>query len=87
MQADTADPDFLRKRRIEMELEASEQVAYFSKYSLVTFQEDFTYSEALRIGRAQDKAILELLKENKLSEDMPVHEMHELIKERAEILL
>lgn len=87
MQADTADPDFLRKRRIEMELEASEQVAYFSKYSLVTFQEDFSYAEALRIGRAQDKAILELLKENKLSEDMPVHEMHELIKERTAILL
>lgn len=87
MQADTADPDFLRKRRIEMELEASEQVAYFSKYSLVTFQEDFTYSEALRIGRAQDKAILELLKEEKLSEDMPIQEMHELIKERTTELL
>lgn len=87
MQADTADPDFLRKRRIEMELEASEQVAYFSKYSLVTFQEDFTYSEALRIGRAQDKAILELLKENILSEDMPIQEMHELIKERTTELL
>lgn len=87
MQADTADPDFLRKRRIEMELEASEEVAYFSKYSLVTFQEDFSYAEALRIGRAQDKAILELLKENKLSEDMPIHEMHELIKKRTTELL
>lgn len=87
MQADTADPDFLRKRRIEMELEASDEVTYYSKYSLVTFQEEFSYSEALRLGRAQDLSILALLKENKLSEEMSIIEKYNLIQERTAILL
>lgn len=87
MQADTADPDFLRKRRIEMELEASDEVTYYSKYSLVTFQEEFSYAEALRTGRAQDKAILALLKENILSEEMSIKEKYNLIQERTAIIL
>lgn len=87
MQADTADPDFLRKRSIEMELEASDEVAYYSKYSLVTFREDFSYAEALRQGRAQDEAILSLLKEKKLKEEMSITEKYKIIQERTAMIL
>jgi len=34
---------------------------YSSKYSLVTFNEDIGYREAMLKGRAQDKAILNML--------------------------
>lgn len=87
MQADTADADFLHKRRVEMELEASEEVSYYSKYSLVTFREDYSYSEALRLGRAQDEAILELLKEGALLEEQSTADKYKIIQERVAILL
>lgn len=87
MQADTADPIFLHKRRVEMELEASTKIDYHSKYSLVTFCEDYSYSEALQLGRAQDQAILSLIKENKLLDEMSVKEKYEIIKKEVADLL
>lgn len=87
MQVDTANLDFLHKRRIEMELEASNEVNYYSKYSLVTFKEDYSYNQALRTGRAHDEAILALLKEAKLVENMPIIEKYNLILERTTSIL
>jgi kynurenine 3-monooxygenase len=40
---------------------------YSSKYSLVTFNEDIGYREAMLRGRAQDKAILNMLKDGDIS--------------------
>ena len=34
--------------------------AYYSKYSLVTFNGNISYSEAMRRGKLQDDALLEL---------------------------
>ncbi len=53
------DPDFIRKRAIERELE-QQYPDYYSKYSLVTFKPDLPYSQAKVIGRKQDQYLLNL---------------------------
>ena len=52
---------FKQKRKIEMDLEKAFPNQYFSKYSLVTFNEHIGYEEAMKKGRAQDKALLNLI--------------------------
>ncbi|MGB2685711.1 MAG: NAD(P)/FAD-dependent oxidoreductase, partial [Olleya sp.] len=52
---------FQEKRKIEQALEKEFPSEYSSKYSLVTFNEHIGYREAMLRGRAQDKAILNLL--------------------------
>ncbi|MFD2551871.1 FAD-dependent oxidoreductase [Bizionia sediminis] len=54
-------PNFREKRTLEMALEKTFPEAYASKYSLVTFNETIGYREAMMRGRAQDKAILNML--------------------------
>ncbi|MDY0781117.1 NAD(P)/FAD-dependent oxidoreductase [Tenacibaculum sp. IB213877] len=61
MRDHVANPIFKEKRKIEMELEKNYPTQYFSKYSLVTFNEDIGYHEAMKRGRAQDKALLNLV--------------------------
>jgi len=63
-------PIFREKRRLEMELEQNFPDEYFSKYSLVTFHEDIGYHEAMSKGRAQDKAILNLIADDSISTDL-----------------
>ena len=58
---------FQEKRKLEMALEKEFPNDYFSKYSLVTFNEDIGYREAMLRGRAQDKAILNMLSEGNIS--------------------
>ncbi|MCB0638166.1 MAG: FAD-dependent monooxygenase [Lewinella sp.] len=53
------DEAFIRKRKLEMQLE-QHFPEYYSKYSLVTFNEDLSYAEAMRRGRAQDQVLLDL---------------------------
>jgi kynurenine 3-monooxygenase len=67
MQNHVANPLFQEKRKIEMALEQHFPKDYFSKYSLVTFNEHIGYREAMLQGRAQDKAILNLLADNKIA--------------------
>ena len=58
---------FQEKRKIEMALEKEFPKDYSSKYSLVTFNEAIGYREAMLKGRAQDKAILNLLSDKTIS--------------------
>jgi kynurenine 3-monooxygenase len=62
-----ANPLFKEKRKIEMDLEKTFPTQYASKYSLVTFNENIGYNEAMRKGRAQDKALLKLISNNDIS--------------------
>ncbi len=55
------DIPFMRKRKIEMQLE-QQYPDYYSKYSLVTFKPDLTYHEAKIKGRKQDELLLEMCK-------------------------
>jgi kynurenine 3-monooxygenase len=59
MREKVADPMFIKKRGLEMRLE-QEYPTYYSKYSLVTFNGNIPYSEAMRLGKLQDEALLEL---------------------------
>jgi len=63
---------FREKRTLEMAFEKNFPNDYSSKYSLVTFNEDIGYREAMLRGRAQDKAILNMLtdKEINLNDDL-----------------
>jgi kynurenine 3-monooxygenase len=61
MKDHVANPLFKEKRTIEMNLEKAFPTEYFSKYSLVTFNEHIGYNEAMKRGRAQDKALLNLI--------------------------
>ncbi|WP_375238228.1 FAD-dependent oxidoreductase [Aurantibacter sp.] len=58
---------FQEKRKIEMALEKEFPNNYSSKYSLVTFNENIGYREAMLRGRAQDKAILNMLSDGDIS--------------------
>ncbi len=58
MRDHVADPNFMKKRKLEMQLE-QEFPDYYSKYSLVTFNENLSYSEAKEKGRRQDAFLLD----------------------------
>tara|TARA_R110002072_G_scaffold61261_1_gene154527 strand:- start:374 stop:1555 length:1182 start_codon:yes stop_codon:yes gene_type:complete len=67
MKDHVANPIFQKKRKLEMALEKEFPEDYSSKYSLVTFNEDIGYREAMLRGRAQDKAILNMLADGDIS--------------------
>ena len=77
-----ANPLFKQKRVLEMELEKNFPEQYFSKYSLVTFNEDIGYNQALQQGRAQDKALLNLIADKKIdtNPNMDKVALEELLK-------
>ncbi|GAA4841050.1 NAD(P)/FAD-dependent oxidoreductase [Algivirga pacifica] len=58
MRDQVANPTFILKRKLETLLE-QKYPEYYSKYSLVTFNPNIPYSEAMRKGRAQDQWLLE----------------------------
>ncbi len=87
MKEHTAMEIFQRKRKLETAFEAEFPDEYYSKYSLVTFKESITYSEALKRGRAQDKAILNLLDDGKIKDEMSLKEKLELVKKETEAIL
>ena len=87
MKEHTAMEIFQRKRKLETAFEAEFPEDYYSKYSLVTFKESITYSEALKRGRAQDKAVLNLLADGKFTEEMSLKEKLELVKIETEAIL
>lgn len=59
MRDKTANPAFLRKRQLEHKLENMFE-DYHSKYSLVTFHPEIPYTEAHRLGNAQDEFLISL---------------------------
>ncbi len=79
------DPPFVRKRKLEMQLEQTFP-EYYSKYSLVTFNEDLTYAEAMRRGRAQDKVLLDLC-QSPPAEAWDLRSVLQTVKERTEKIL
>lgn len=92
MKDHVANPIFQEKRKLEMALESHFPEEYSSKYSLVTFNEDIGYQEAMLRGRAQDKAILNMIadKEINTSSDITTEELgiilKRIISETEEIL-
>tara|TARA_R110001592_G_scaffold124575_2_gene333594 strand:- start:2347 stop:3771 length:1425 start_codon:yes stop_codon:yes gene_type:complete len=81
MKDHVANPLFKQKRKIEMDLEKSFPTKYFSKYSMVTFNENISYDEAMKKGRAQDKALLNLIADDDIPTSL------DMTKEELEIVL
>ena len=73
---------FQEKRTLEMALEKNFPNEYFSKYSMVTFNENIGYWEAMIKGRAQDKAILNMIADGKIHPDEDLKEV--LLKIKTE---
>jgi kynurenine 3-monooxygenase len=87
MKEHTASKLFQQKRKLELQLEIEFPQRYNSKYSLVTFNEELPYSEAMKRGRAQDKAILNLLSDGELGEDLELEtRLDRVIQQTDEIL-
>ena len=87
MKEHTADPSFQQKRKLETALEQEFPTEYASKYRLVTFQEEIGYAEAMQRGRAQDKAMLRLISEEKITKDLTLAEKLKLVKEETKTIL
>ncbi|MBL6962529.1 MAG: FAD-dependent monooxygenase [Bacteroidetes bacterium] len=78
MRDQVANEIFQRKRKLEMKLEQTFE-DYMSKYSMVTFNENIRYSEAMIKGRRQDELLLEYCKEHTQMEDVKLEEALEYI--------
>ncbi|MFD0989700.1 FAD-dependent oxidoreductase [Mariniflexile jejuense] len=78
---------FREKRNLEMALEKQFPNDYSSKYSLVTFNEDIGYQEAMLRGRAQDKAILNMLNDGTLNLKDDLKIILEKVKKETEAIL
>lgn len=87
MKAHVANPMFQEKRKIEMALEKAFPNEYSSKYSLVTFNEHIGYREAMLRGRAQDKAILNMLDDGLISPSDDLKEILNKVKTETENIL
>lgn len=88
MKNHVANPLFQEKRKIEMALEAEFPETYHSKYSLVTFKETIGYNEAMTVGRAQDKAILSLISDQKINpKESLTNQLKKVQEETSSILL
>ena len=87
MKEHTASPLFQQKRKLETAFEAEFPSDYYSKYSLVTFNENISYSDALKKGRAQDKAILNLIDDGKLPDTMSLEEKLALVQQETTSIL
>lgn len=87
MKEHTASELFQAKRKLELSFEIEFPNEYNSKYSLVTFNENIPYSVAMKRGRAQDKAILNLLADGRLTDHMSLKEKLDIVlKETQDIL-
>lgn len=87
MRDHVANPIFKDKRKIEMALEESFPKAYASKYSLVTFNDTIGYNEAMKKGRAQDKAILNLLSNKAISPQDNLKSVLEKVQQETQNIL
>ncbi|WP_299051149.1 NAD(P)/FAD-dependent oxidoreductase [uncultured Polaribacter sp.] len=93
MRDHVANPLFKEKRKIEMAFEKAFPNQYSSKYSLVTFNENIGYNTAMKKGRAQDKALLNLIADKKIAtslDDMTEKELKNLfekVKEKTKTIL
>jgi len=78
---------FKEKRHLEMALEKNFPEDYSSKYSLVTFNEHIGYRNAMLKGRAQDKAILNMLAEGNIDIHGDLKPILDKIKIETEAIL
>lgn len=62
MRSHVADPVFVKKRWVEMALEKTDS-SFYSKYSMVTFNHEIPYADAMNNGRAQDQLLMDICRQ------------------------
>ena len=87
MRDHVANPLFKQKRKLEMDLEKTFPTEYFSKYSMVTFNEEIPYAEAMKKGRAQDKALLNMVAHHDLDTITDLNEVLKKVQEETNEIL
>ena len=87
MKEHTARPMFQEKRKLETAFEKEFPAEYYSKYSLVTFNEHIGYREAMIRGRAQNKAILNLLDDGLLPDTLSLKAKLKKVQDATEEIL
>jgi kynurenine 3-monooxygenase len=87
MRDHVANPIFKEKRKLEMALEKNFPKEYCSKYSLVTFNEHIGYREAMLKGRAQDKAILNMVADHEIDTNEDLKTVLEKVKQETQEIL
>lgn len=87
MRDHVANPIFKEKRKLEMELEKNFPTEYFSKYSMVTFNEEIGYEEARKKGNAQDKALLNMIADNELGDVSDLSSVLKKVQEETNEIL
>lgn len=87
MKDHVANPIFQEKRHVEIALEKAFPNDYASKYSLVTFNEHIGYREAMLRGRAQDKAILNLLADGEINENTDLKTVLDKVQKETNAIL
>lgn len=87
MRDHVANAMFKEKRILEMALEKAFPNNYFSKYSMVTFKADMSYNEAMKKGRAQDKAILNLIADKKIDMKEDLYVLLKLVNRETDAIL
>ena len=87
MKDHVASPIFKEKRKLEMALEQNFPEEYSSKYSLVTFNEGIGYYEAMTKGRAQDKALLNMIADNEIDLNGDLKELLKKVQQETNEIL
>jgi len=87
MKDHVANPIFKEKRKLEMAFEKNFPEEYSSKYSLVTFNEHIGYREAMLKGRAQDKAILNMVADDEIDTNEDLKSILEKVKHETQEIL
>ena len=87
MRDHVANPIFKEKRKLEMALEQNFPDEYSSKYSLVTFNEDIGFQEAMTRGRAQDKAILNMIADKEIDFDSDLKDILKKVQQETNEIL
>ncbi len=87
MRDHVANPLFKIKRELERKLEQKYPDTYFSKYSMVTFNDSIPYSQAMIKGNAQDKAFLNLIEDKKIDESTEISKLLEKINSETQRII
>ncbi|VAV85685.1 Kynurenine 3-monooxygenase, partial [hydrothermal vent metagenome] len=87
MRDHVSNPIFQEKRKLEMAFEEHFPKEYSSKYSLVTFNENIGYHEAMTRGRAQDKAILNMIADDEINLNSDLKELLKRVQQETNEIL
>ncbi len=87
MRDHVANPLFKIKRELERKLEQKYPNTYFSKYSMVTFNDSISYSQAILKGNAQDKAFLNLIEDKKIDASTEISKLLQKINSETERII